>query len=284
MPAILIILVLFFGGLIEGLIQSLGYFPAAGQSRFSLFAYEELLRSDEFWSSLLLTLRISVLSTFAAGILGLIAAICLFMLGKSVGSDWKNFWQRLFGFPLLVPHLTGAYLIVLLFIQSGWISRIAFHLGWIKEIQDFPVWINDPFGSGIILAYAWKEAPFIALMMYPVLLRILGSWYEAARVFGASPGKFVREIVLPLVFPALLSSSFIVFAFTFSAFEIPFLLGVTYPKMLPVLSYELYTGGELSQRPEALAVNVILALIAAGLGLLAYRISSRWLSAQGRGW
>ncbi|WCK52949.1 sugar ABC transporter permease [Aneurinibacillus sp. Ricciae_BoGa-3] len=284
LPAWTVITILFFGGLVDGLIQSMGYFPAAGQSHFSLFAYKELLRSDEFWSSLLLTLRVAFLSTISAGILGVFVAVCLFMLGKPVHSVWKNVWQRTFGLPLIVPHLVGAYLMVLLFMQSGWLSRMAFHLGWIKEVNDFPIWINDPFGWGIIFSYAWKEAPFIALMLYPVLLRTHRSWFEVAQVFGANIWSFIREIVIPLLLPAWLSSSFIVFSFTFSAFEVPFLLGVTYPKMLPVLSYELYTSGEIAQRPEALTVNVLLALIAAGLGLLAYRLSRRWLIAEGRGW
>jgi putative spermidine/putrescine transport system permease protein len=284
LPAWIVITVLFFGGLAEGLIQSMGYFPAAGQSRFSLFAYAELLGSEEFWSSLLLTLRISSLSTLTAGVLGVFVAVCLFMLKQKGNNFGRSLLAKGFELPLIIPHLVGAYLMVLLFMQSGWLSRIGFHLGLIREISDFPVWINDPFGWGIVFTYAWKEAPFIALMVYPVLLRIHGSWYEAAQVLGANSWNFLREIVIPLLLPAWLSASFIVFAFSFSAFEVPFLLGVTYPKMLPVLSYELYTSGGLEQRPEALAVNVLMTLITAALGWLAYRISKRWMTGAREGW
>jgi putative spermidine/putrescine transport system permease protein len=283
-PAVAVIGILFFGGLFEGLVQSLGFFPATGQSSFSLNAYRELLGSADFWASLLLTLRISFLSTLAASILGLFVAVCLFMLGKIGKLKSNRFWQRFFQLPLVVPHLVGAYLMVVLFMQSGWISRILVTVGWMDEMEDFPVLINEPFGIGIILAYAWKEAPFIALMVYPVLLRIHGAWLEAAQVFGAGRWNFFREILLPLVMPAWFSSAFIVFAFTFSSFEVPFLLGVTYPKMLPVLSYDLYMSGGLYLRPEALAVNVILAMITAVLGISAYRMSRRWSTSEGRGW
>lgn len=284
LPAVGVIAVLFFLGLIQGLIQSMGYFPAADQFKFTLLAYQKLFRSDEFYNSLLLTLRISIISTATAGLLGAFVSVSLFMLGKSSISSWLSLLRRLFLLPLFVPHLVGAYLIVLLCMQSGWLSRIAYQLGWVEEMNDFPILTNDLFGWGIILTYTWKEAPFIVLMIYPVLLRVHDSWLETARVFGASSWGFVREIAIPLLLPVWFTSVFIVFAFTFSAFEVPFLLGVTYPKMLPVFSYELYYGGELTDRPAALAVNVVLALITAGLGLLAFQMNRRWINGTGRGW
>ncbi|MFD2922799.1 ABC transporter permease [Halobacillus naozhouensis] len=284
LPTVGVLLLLFVGGLIEGLLQSIGFLPAAGQYNLSLNFYQELLSSQDFWDSLVLTFRIAFLSSFSAGILGMFVSVCLFMLAKMGRGRIPRFWQRFFQLPMLVPHLVGAYLMVLLWMQSGWVSRILASFGWIDHISDFPVLVNEPFGWGIILTYAWKEAPFISLMIYPVLLRIHASWFETSRVFGASQWAFFREILLPLLMPAWISSTFIVFAFTFSAFEVPYLLGVTYPRMLPVLSYNLYTGGGLEARPEALAVNVILAVMTSLLGVIAYRLSRRWHMSEEGGW
>jgi putative spermidine/putrescine transport system permease protein len=280
LPATAAIGLLFIGGLVEGLGESIGY-SGTGQPCCTFIAYREMLGSADFWKSLALTLRVSILSTIAAGFLGVWIAVSLFMLRRT---KTYQLWQRWFQLPMMVPHLAGAYLMALLLMQSGWLSRIFFHLGWINEIHDFPVLINDRFGWGIVLAYAWKEAPFIALMLYPVLMRIHDSWLEVARVFGAGRFHFIKEILLPLFMPAWISSAFIVFAFTFSAFEVPFLLGVTYPKMLPVLSYDLYTSGGLARRPDALAVNIILVAITAVLGFAAYRISGRFKTGEGNGW
>jgi putative spermidine/putrescine transport system permease protein len=283
LPAFTVIAVLFFGGLYEGLIQSLGYFPVAGQSWFSISAYTTILRSSDFWLSFGLTLRVSLISTMLAAVLGLVMSICLFLLSKTGPIRWIPFWRRWFQLPFVVPHLAGAYLIVLLFTQSGWMSRLAFHLGFIDKITDFPILVNEPFGIGVILAYTWKEAPFISLVLYPVLLRIHDSWHDAARVFGANSLKFVKEIILPLLMPAWFAASFIVFAFTFSAFEVPYLLGVTHPKMLPILAYERYAGA-LTERPEAMAIGILLVMITALMGILAFRLGKRRLTASGRGW
>lgn len=284
LPTIGAIGLLFFGGLFEGLLHSFGYFPAANQYQFHIDGYRNLFYSKEFWDSLLMTFRIAAISSLVAGVLGVFVSICLFMLGKSAKNSQNRFWHRFFQLPLIIPHLVGAYLMVLLFMQSGWFSRVLASLGIIEEISDFPILINEPYGWGIIFTYAWKEAPFISLLVYPVLLRIHRSWLEVARVFGANPLTFIREIVIPLIMPTWISATFIVFAFTLSAFEVPYLLGVTYPRMLPVYSFHLYTSGGLADRPQALAVNIILTILTAILGIIAYRISKRWMTKEGGGW
>lgn len=276
LPAAGTIVLLFFGGLFDGLVKSLGYFPTIGRTSFELTAYTSLLRSESFWASLVVTVRVAALSSVLAGVLGGLLAISLFMLKKSSNSSEPRLWHRLFQLPLTIPHLVGGYVIVLLFMQSGLLSKLLASAGIIDEIPDFPVLVNDPFGWGIILTYAWKEAPFVSLLIYPVLSRIQRSWRDVSRVYGAKKWNFVREIVLPVILPSWTIAVFIVFVFTFSAFEVPFLLGVTYPSMLPVYSYQLYTSGTLTDRPEALAINIILAFLTVILGLVVYYFSKRW--------
>ncbi|CEG21761.1 Sulfate transport system permease protein CysW [Planococcus massiliensis] len=275
-PAAATIVLLFFGGLFDGFLKSLGYFPAIGETGFSLKAYSSLFHSDAFWDSLIVTIRIAAISSVLSAFLGAIVAVVLFMMHEKSRSGALNLWNRLFQLPLTIPHLVGGYVIVLLFMQSGFLSKILAKVGVIEQIPDFPVLVNDSFGWGIILAYTWKEAPFVALMVYPVLERIHRKWRDVSRVYGAGNWDFIREIVVPAILPAWTVAAFIVFVFTFSAFEVPYLLGVTYPSMLPVYSYQLYSSGTLADRPEALAVNLILALLTVLLGLIAYYFSKRW--------
>lgn len=275
-PAVGIIVLLFFGGLFDGFLKSLGYFPALGQTHMTWTAYRNLVESTDFWASLLLSFRIAALSSFFAAIIGAFLAIFLYLVNETSTNRVSVFWHRLFQLPLTIPHLVGGYIIVLLFMQSGFISRIFTQWGWIDSVTEFPIVVNDSFGWGIIITYAWKEAPFVSLMIYPVLTRIHRSWRDVARVYGATNWNFIREIVMPVMMPAWTVSTFIVFVFTLSAFEVPFLLGVTYPNTLAVYSYQLYTSGQLSDRPEALAVNLILASLTILLGVVVYVISKRW--------
>ena len=73
--------------------------------------------------------------------------------------------------------------------------------------------------------------------------------------------------------PGIISASLIVFGYVFGSFEVPFLLGSTYPKTLPVLIYEAFTDVDLQQRSVAIALGLLLSLIS--LSLIALYL---WLS------
>ncbi len=276
-PATILLGWLFIGGMINGLFESVGIFSFDQLSRFSLAAYKQLVIREDFLSSLWLTLRIAFLSTLLAGVIAFAIAMLITHLQLHI------FWRRVIQLPLTIPHFVGAYFMVTLLMQSGLLARIAYWVGWIHDPSQFPILVNDQQGWGIVFTYVWKETPFILLFLEPIVTHIYRQWQEVAHVFGAGTFAFCKTILFPLVFPAWLSACLIVFAFTFSAFEVPFLLGVTYPQLLPVFSYQLFANGTWSDRPEALAVNVILTLVTTGIGLLAYWLGRRYQARFGGG-
>ena len=272
LPSLIIIGTLFFGGLILGLLQSLGFMDIGGNSHFTINAYKQLMLSKDFINSLVLTLKIALVSSVLSGILAMILVRLLFILGENRKT---TIFRKVFQVPMLVPHVTAAYLIMLLFMKSGWLSSIAYSVGITKSMEAFPSVVNDPNSLGIILTYIWKETPFIMLMLFPIMSRTQDSWLEIAQVFGARRQEFFKEVILPLMIPTWISTVLIVFAFAFSDFEVPYLLGVTYPKFISVYAYSMYYNGQLSDRPLALAANFILAIITAMLGLVAYKLAKR---------
>ena len=116
----------------------------------------------------------------------------------------------------------------------------------------------------------WKETPFIFLVVFALLQGIGPQYEEIARTLGASRWQRFRYVLLPLLLPGVLSSSAIVFAFVFANYEIPLLLGARYPPTLPVWAFQRYQDPDLAQRPEALAVGVIIAVVAVMM-LVVYR-------------
>jgi len=269
LPSLIIIVTIFFGGLTLGLLQSLGLMGIGGDSHLTMNAYRQLILSKDFINSLALTLKVALVSSVLSGVLAIILVRVLFILGENRKTA---IIRKVFQVPMLVPHVTAAYIIMLLFMKSGWISSIAYSIGITKSIEAFPSVVNDPNSLGIIITYIWKETPFIMLMVFPIISRIQDSWLEIAQVFGARRQEFFREVILPLILPTWISSVLIVFAFTFSDFEVPYLLGITYPKFISVYSYNMYYNGQLSERPLALAANFILAIITAMLGIAAYKL------------
>jgi len=257
-PAMFVIGVLFFGGLLVGLMRSFNYMPVIGLTEPNLDAYWSILTSDEFLSSFVLTFYIAFTSTALAAILAVASALLLrrTFFGRGV----VNF---IFQINLTVPHLVGAIGILYLFSQSGSFARLAHEFGLIAGPADFPALVFDPLAIGVILQYVWKELPFIGVIVL-ANMQALGQDYESvARSLGASRWQAFWYVLLPLIFPGVLSSSVIVFAFVFGAYELPALLGPYYPAALPVLAYRKYTDVDLAARPEAMAMAIVIAIMSA---------------------
>ena len=134
-------------------------------------------------------------------------------------------------------------------------------LNIIASPGDFPVLVKDKYGVGIILAYIWKESAFFFIILMSVLQSLGENFEELAQSLGANRWQRFRYVILPLVMPSLFSASIIVFAFSFGAYEVPALLGVIYPQMLPVMAFEFFLNPDLNARSEGMALSIIIALI-----------------------
>jgi putative spermidine/putrescine transport system permease protein len=115
------------------------------------------------------------------------------------------------------------------------------------------------------MLYTWKEVPFITFMLLAVLTNTGTELNEAGATLNGSKIQRFRYITLPILWPSLGGASLIVFAFTFGAFEVPYLLGKTYPVSLPVWSYKQYSDIDLLARPEGIAIGLIIAALVAFL-------------------
>ncbi len=261
-PALLVLGGLFLTGLGLTLLRSFRYVPALGMTEPDLSAYTAILTAPGFLKSLVLSLWIASVSTLIAAVLALATALLLRQTfpGRAVIS----FLVQL---NLTIPHIVGAIGILYLLSQSGSFARLAHAAGLIATPAEFPVLTQDPYAIGIILLYVWKELPFITLILL-ANMQTLGEDHESvARSLGATRWQAVRHVLLPLLMPALLAASALVFAFAFGAYEVPLVLGAHAPKVLPVLAWQASTDSDLTTRPEAMAMAVVIALI--GFALLA---------------
>ncbi|MCP4628659.1 MAG: ABC transporter permease subunit [bacterium] len=253
-PALVVVIILFGGGLVLGLIQSLGHIPAAGLKSLSFKHFVNVMGDPDFARSLILTLYVALSSTAVAAAISVAMAIFLLSL-----SDKSRLIHFIFQIPLTVPHLVIAVAMVFMLTPTGLLSRVILKLGLIDSSAAFPLLINDRWGIGIILTYVWKEIPFITLMILSVLRRSGVELLEVGRTLKADRWQRFRYITLPVVSPSLGAACLIVFAYTFGAFEVPFLLGQTYPMMLPVWAYKNYSDVDLLARPEGIATGLIIA-------------------------
>ncbi|MBU3129899.1 ABC transporter permease subunit [Clostridium tagluense] len=256
LPAAIVLLGILTSGIVIALSQSLGYMPIIGLRELTIKYYVSIITDKGFLESLKFSLNISLFSSTIAVMVGVVLAYSML-----INKHRKSIEKILYILPIIVPHMVAAFLMFNILSQSGLLPRILYHLGILKAQSDFPILIFDRYGVGIIISYLWKEIPFVAMIVYTFISNINKNLEEVALNLGASRGQFFWHVMLPLSWPSIISSFIIIFAFSFGAFEVPYLLGPTTPKALPVKAFIEYTNPDISNRPYAMALNVVLAFI-----------------------
>ena len=249
------------------LVQSLGVIPAFGLTKPTLDYYVRVLEDADFLSSVGVSLRIALWSAVFATVLGVLVSAALIRRGKTKGGFL--YAVRL---PILVPHAVVAVFVVQILGQTGLIARFAYLLGFIGDYTEFPQILYTKSYFGTILAYLWKEIPFVAYFILAFMGSISHTLGEAAENLGASPVRSFFEVTLPLSIPVISRAFLIIFIFAFGGYELPLLLGATLPKALSVETYLAYMSPNLLERPLAMAMNgvmLLLSLLMAGLYTLA---------------
>lgn len=260
-PALTLVTVLLGASLAYGVAQSLGLMSVIDQDTLNLDSYRNLITGRgmagrEFWGSLAFSLWVSIASTLVSSALALLVAVWLSERRNAGGAE-----NLALNWNLAFPHLVWAVALLLFLSQSGLLARWAATMGIIQTPADFPVLVRDRYGLGIILHYISKEIPFLTLIVLAVL-RAQSSGYDlVAENLGASRWQRLRYVTLPLVAPALMSGALLVFAFIFSSYEVPALLGVNYPRMLPVLALRFFNDPDLRARADGMAISLIITVI-----------------------
>ncbi len=248
--------VLLLIGLITGITQSFGVIPAFGLTEPTFRYYREVLTKPDLVRSVCYSLWIAFVSALLSAAAGVF--LCAVLVA---GHRTKGKIMRIIQLPIIVPHVVVALFVVNLCSQNGLLARIAFGLGLIGEQQEFPMLIYDGYGVGIILAYLWKEIPFIIYFVISLMANIDRKLGEAAVNLGADRIRAFFCVTLPLCANTICSGFLIIFVFALGAYELPFLLGATVPKALPVQAYIQYTHPDLQNRPYAMALNGIIIVI-----------------------
>ena len=264
LPTAIVLITLFVGGFAFGILQSLGFFSviSGNKQKISFDAYLAAFHNETVRSGIMLTFRVAILATVLSTVIALAISLMI--------SRTKRFQSVLISitqFNIPIPHVVAATGILLTFSQSGIVSRLTNQLGITDGSSGFPIITNDPFGYGIIMSYLWKEIPFLCVLILSALRGPVTNLDETAKTLGASYGFRLRKVILPYIFPSILSGTIIVFAFSFGSYEVPYLLGQPYPSTVSVVAYQLYTNRDLANRPTAMALATITSVV---IGLLVY--------------
>lgn len=264
LPQIILSLI-FIVGLVYGVILSFGIIPNLDSSGFSLVYYIEIFSREDFFASISFSLYLAFMSALLSTAIGVVTAYFIIDLeAKSLIS--------LVEVPIIVPHIVVALFTINIFSQNGILARIFYHVGLISTQQDFGLIVYNEKGLGIILAYLWKEIPFIIYFVISIIGSINKSFGEAAVNLGASRLQTFVSIILPLSMNTIISGFLIIFVFTLGSYEMPLLLGSTLPQAIPIKAYNEYMHPDLLHRPYAMALNTLVILISLASAFIYFKL------------
>ncbi|HKJ99854.1 MAG TPA: ABC transporter permease subunit [Desulfotignum sp.] len=248
-PLLLPYLVLFCGGVMLTICQSFGVFTPLPHAGAALDAYAKILTDPAFFSSFGFSLGVAMASAFCAMAAGTFLAYQVWQLPAKLATA-----ALIYKIPLILPHISVAFVVLVFWSPSGIVASIAHYLGIIQSMHAFPNILYSGWGLGMVLAYTLKGTPFAMLLVLALLVRFDVRQIQTAAMLGASGVRIFFFIVLPRMAPAMHTSFIILFLYGFGSFDIPFVLGESRPGMLSIHVYNLYFKHDLARRPEAMAI------------------------------
>lgn len=276
LPAALLSLVFLFGT-VSGVLQGFGVMPFLGMVEPTFKYWAEAFARSDFVSSFWFSLSTSLVSAAIALVGGVVLSAAL--TSAKAGRAAKLFAVQV---PIMSMHALVALAVIFLFAGSGLVPRVLAAIGLVAGPNEFPSVVGASNGWGIVAVYAWKEIPYVAFCTVAIMANVSGDLGEAAAVCGASPLCRFFHVTLPLCLPAALRAALVCFAFAFGSYEVPFLLGPTTPKALPVLAYIEFCDPDIANRAYAMAINGVCALVCAA-SAVGYLVLLHRERGEGRG-
>lgn len=257
-PVILLYSLLIGGGLLKLITESSGFIPALGLHEVSLSHYLKILGDPTFLASLGYSLYLAFVSASLSTFLGLLIAYKMVFSKKD---SIKKLTRKILQVGVVLPYLLVVFLVMLMLSKAGLVSRIAYQVGLISGLDQFPNLLYDPWGGGIILTFVAKGTPFIGLFAVTVMANISDTYSQVAKTLGLSNFMILKKIILPLSSNAIVWSSAIIFAYNLGSFEVPYLLGNVKVVSLSSRLYSLYISPQIDTIPTAMAMSLTLLLV-----------------------
>ena len=166
-----------------------------GQTKFIfLDNYIELMKTDEFWIALRVTVVFTVLAVFIQVVLGVVIATLLHNENTNI-----SFLRTMYLLPLAITPIAATFTFRLMFNPSlGVLNYFMKLLGFEPQ-----AWLASPSTAlfSLILVDTWQWTPFILLICLGGLASLPNEPFEAAKVDGASSWQIFIKITVPMLYP-----------------------------------------------------------------------------------
>jgi multiple sugar transport system permease protein len=180
---------------------------------------------------------------------------------------FKTFFRSVILLPYIVPTALSA--IAFWWIYDSQFSIISWSLVKLGLIDHYIDFLGNPWNARLstIVANIWRGVPFVAITLLAGLQTISPSLYEAGAIDGASGWQRFRFITLPLLTPIIAVVMTFSVLFTFTDFQLIYVLTRGGPlnatHLMATLSFQRAISGGALGEGAAIAVAMVPFLLAA---------------------
>ncbi|SCZ70259.1 ABC transporter permease subunit [Epibacterium ulvae] len=205
---------------------------------FSTKWYKELFQNEAFLSAAWVTLKVAVLSSTFATVLGTMAALVLVRAGRFWG---RTLFSGMIYAPLVMPEVITGLSLLLLFIGIG----------------------LDRGVLTIVLAHTTFAMCYVSVVVSSRLVSFDRSLEEAALDLGCTPLDAFRLVTLPIIAPAVISGWLLAFTLSLDDLVIASFTSGPAATTLPI---KIFSAVRLGVSPEINALSTLMiAIVAVGV-------------------
>ncbi len=197
---------------------------------FSTRWYGTLLQNEAFLDAAWVTLRVAVISSTIATVLGTMAALVLVRAGRFAG---RTLFSGMIYAPLVMPEVITGLSLLLLFIGIGLDRGIL----------------------TIVLAHTTFSMCYVSVVVSSRLATFDRSLEEAALDLGCTPVEAFRLVTLPIIAPAVISGWLLAFTLSLDDLVIASFTAGPSSTTLPI---KIWSSIRLGVSPEINALSTIL--------------------------
>ncbi len=206
---------------------------------FTLDWYKQLFQNEQIISSVITSLLVAIISSVVATIIGTLAAVGINSMKKRTRSLIMNVTY----IPIVNPEIVTGVSLMLLFVFLG--AKLGFFT--------------------LVLAHITFNIPYVILNVMPKLRQMNKFLYEAALDLGCSPIQAFIKVVIPEIFPGIITGFLMAITYSIDDFVISYFVSGPTSQTLPITIFSM-TRRKVS--PEINAVSTILFLIVLSILLI----------------
>ena len=180
----------------------------------------ELYTSDVIFTVLIVSLSTVLIGLFSVAIGGYLT------LGENPRAVAILRW--LYRWPMFIPFIVVGQVLRTFLAKNGLMNNVLIGVGIITPLQ--AVSLLD--WRGIVIAFVWKQTPFVTLLVAGAMASVDRGTIEAARNLGASRLRILLEILVPQVATTVMVGLVLSFVTMMSVLSVPLMINAQSPTMI----------------------------------------------------